>query len=105
MELRVHGDLDAIETPTGYIPVYEDLRNLFEKYLNKEFKEDLYEKLFSIRISKLLKKYERAWNIYATKVPDTPKKFYYIVIEQKRKLEEAESLFGAVVSPFKLDRR
>jgi phosphoenolpyruvate carboxykinase (GTP) len=34
MELRVHGDLDAIETPTGYIPVYEDLRNLFEKYLN-----------------------------------------------------------------------
>jgi len=105
MELRVHGDLDAIETPTGYIPVYEDLRNLFEKYLNKEFKEDLYEKLFSIRISKLLKKYERAWNIYATKVPDTPKKFYYIMIEQKRKLEEAESLFGAVVSPFKLDRR
>ena len=73
MELRVHGDLDAIETPTGYIPVYEDLRNLFEKYLNKEFKEDLYEKLFSIRISKLLKKYERAWNIYATKVPDTPR--------------------------------
>jgi phosphoenolpyruvate carboxykinase (GTP) len=105
MELRVHGDLDAIETPTGYIPVYEDLRNLFEKYLNKEFKEDLYEKLFSIRISKLLKKYERAWNIYTTKVPDTPKKFYYIMIEQKRKLEEAESLFGAIVSPFKLDRR
>ena len=105
MELRVRRDLDAIETPTGYIPVYEDLRNLFEKYLNKEFKEDLYEKLFSIRISKLLKKYERAWNIYATKAPDTPKKFYYIMIERKRKLEEAESLFGAVVSPFKLDRR
>jgi phosphoenolpyruvate carboxykinase (GTP) len=37
MELRVHGDLDAIETPTGYTPVYEDLRNLFKKYLNKEF--------------------------------------------------------------------
>lgn len=105
MELRVNRDVDAIETPTGYIPIYEDLRKLFEKYLNKEFREDLYEKLFSIRVAKLLEKYERIWNIYSTQVPDTPKKFFDILLEQKRRLKEALDRYGTVISPFKLDRR
>jgi phosphoenolpyruvate carboxykinase (GTP) len=105
MELRVNRDVDAIETPTGYIPIYEDLRKLFEKYLNKEFREDLYEKLFSIRVAKLLEKYERIWNIYSTQVPDTPKKFFDILLEQKRRLKEALDRYGTVISPFKFDRR
>jgi phosphoenolpyruvate carboxykinase (GTP) len=105
MELRVNRDVDAIETPTGYIPIYEDLRKLFEKYLNKEFGEDLYEKLFSIRVVKLLEKYERIWNIYSTQVSDTPKKFFDILLEQKRRLKEALDRYGTVISPFKLDRR
>jgi len=44
MELRVNNDVDAIETPTGYIPIYTDLVKLFERELNKEFSEQLYEK-------------------------------------------------------------
>ena len=31
MELRVHNEVDAIKTPTGYIPKYEDLRKLFKQ--------------------------------------------------------------------------
>jgi len=31
LERRVHGDLEAIETPIGFIPGYEDLR-FFENY-------------------------------------------------------------------------
>jgi phosphoenolpyruvate carboxykinase (GTP) len=30
MELRVHNEVGAIKTPTGYIPKYEDLRKLFK---------------------------------------------------------------------------
>jgi phosphoenolpyruvate carboxykinase (GTP) len=41
MELRVNGDLDAVSTPTGLIPKYEDLVPLFQQVLNKEYvKED-----------------------------------------------------------------
>ena len=30
-ELRVNGDVDAIKTPTGFIPMYEDLARLFKE--------------------------------------------------------------------------
>lgn len=105
MELRVNNDVDAIETPTGYIPIYTDLVKLFERELNKEFSEQLYEKLFTIRIENLITKYERIWKIYAEQVPDTPKKFFDILLEQKRRLEEARYKYGSHVSPFKLDRK
>ncbi|MHC4216053.1 MAG: phosphoenolpyruvate carboxykinase domain-containing protein, partial [Planctomycetota bacterium] len=32
-ELRVNGDVEAIETPTGMIPMYEDLAKLFKEQL------------------------------------------------------------------------
>lgn len=104
MELRVNGDVDALETPTGYIPLYTDLARLFEKELGKEFREDLYEKLFSTRVAKHLEKIERVWSVYST-IPDTPKKLFDILLEQKRRLEEAKWRYGTVISPFKLDRK
>ncbi len=103
MELRANRDVDAIETPTGYIPLYTDLKKLFEKELDKEFREELYEKLFTIRIAKHLEKTERIWRIYST-IPDTPKKLFNILIEQKKRLKDAEWHYGTAVSPFKLDR-
>jgi len=104
MELRVHGDVDAIETPTGYIPIYTDLEKLFDKWLGKEFKEDLYEKLFTIRIAKLLEKTERILKIYSS-ILDTPQKLFTILQEQKKRLKEAEWRYGTTVNPFKLDKK
>jgi len=37
MELRVHGDVDAIASPTGLIPKYEDLVPLFRQVLDKKY--------------------------------------------------------------------
>ena len=37
MELRVHSEVKALKTPTGYIPKYEDLRRLFKEVLGKEY--------------------------------------------------------------------
>jgi phosphoenolpyruvate carboxykinase (GTP) len=39
-ELRVNGDVDAIKTPTGFIPKYEDLAGLFKEKLNKNYSKD-----------------------------------------------------------------
>ncbi|MHC4221133.1 MAG: phosphoenolpyruvate carboxykinase (GTP) [Planctomycetota bacterium] len=41
-ELRVNGDVEAIETPTGFIPKYEDLAKLFKDQLDTEYTQDDY---------------------------------------------------------------
>ncbi len=104
MDLRVHGEADAVETPTGYIPLYNDLVVLFRKTLDKEYSEEDYEKQFMIRVKKHLEKLERIWRIYS-EIPSTPKKMYDILLEEKRRLEKARDMYGDYISPFKLDRR
>ena len=105
MELRVNNDVDAIKTPTGYIPIYNDLVKLFNRELNKDFKEELYRKLFAVRIDKHLEKIARIWKIYSEQVTDTPQKFYDILLEQKKMLEEARMKHGNTIDPFTLDRK
>lgn len=104
MELRVNNDVEAIETPTGYIPIYQDLVDLFNKELGKEFPEELYRKLFAVRVSRHLEKIERIWKIYEG-INDTPRKLFEILEWQKKRLEEAKSKYGSIVDPFSIDRR
>lgn len=104
IDLRVHGEADAVETPTGLIPTYPDLQKLFEKELGKEYKEQDYENQFAVRVPRHLAKLERVLKIYAD-IPDTPREAVEELLRQKRRLEEARSRYGDVISPFKLDRR
>lgn len=103
MELRIHGEVDAIETPTGRIPVYQDLVTLFDKIIGEEYSEKLYEKQFTIRIPQHLAKIERVWNIYE-KIPDTPTTLFEVLREQKNRLKQYRARYGDYISPFKLDR-
>ena len=59
MELRVHNEVGALKTPTGYIPKYEDLRKLFKQVLNKNYVKEDYIKQFTIRVPENLAKIER----------------------------------------------
>jgi len=72
MELRVHDDVNAIETPTGFIPLYDDLEILFRESLHKDYSEAEYNKQFTIRIPENLAKIERVKKFYETQVADTP---------------------------------
>jgi phosphoenolpyruvate carboxykinase (GTP) len=54
MELRVHGEVDAIETPLGYIPKYEDLKRLFEEVMGRNYSEETYKEHFKLRIKNIL---------------------------------------------------
>jgi phosphoenolpyruvate carboxykinase (GTP) len=65
MEGRVHGEYEAMETPIGYIPRYEDLRSLFQSVFQREYTAEEYEEQFSIRIDKFLEKIDRMEKIYA----------------------------------------
>ncbi len=104
MALRCANAIDAIETPTGKIPVYQDLVKLFNDIIGEEFPEQLYEKMFTVRIPQHLAKIERIWRIYEG-ISDTPKELFEVLLQQKRRLEEYRSKFGDYISPFKLDRK
>jgi len=100
MEGRVHGEYDAIETPIGYIPKYEDLQQLFKQIFNRDYSIELYEKQFSIRINKFLEKIDRMENIYKEE-KDIPQVFFNIMNEQKEKLLAFKKKYGKdIVNPF-----
>ena len=100
MELRVHGDVDAIETPIGYIPKYEDLARLFKEVLNKDYSREAYEKQFTIRVPELLAKIERIEKIYREKVREVPEELFRVLEEEKKRLLEAREKYGDYISPF-----
>ena len=101
-ELRVNGDVDAIKTPTGWIPKYEDLAPLFKEKLNKNYTQDDYVKQFTIRIPQLLAKYDRVEKIYRDKVADTPQLVYDTFDAIRKRLKDLQAEKGDFVSPLDL---
>ncbi|KKM94355.1 hypothetical protein LCGC14_1199110, partial [marine sediment metagenome] len=102
MELRIHNDVDAVKTPTGYIPGYEDLKRLFKEVLGKDYRKESYIEQFTLRISENIEKMERIAKIYQTKVPDTPDILFKVLAEQKERLEKLRKERGDYVSPAEL---
>ena len=101
-ELRVNGDVDAIKTPTGWIPKYEDLAPLFKEKLNKDYTQDDYVKQFTIRVPNLLAKYDRVEAIYKAKVADTPKLVYKTFAAIRKRLKDLQTAKGDFISPLDL---
>jgi phosphoenolpyruvate carboxykinase (GTP) len=86
-EGRCNGDFQAIKTPIGYIPKYEDLESLFGKYLDKNYTKEEYDKQFSIRTEKILEKLNRVEEFYQ-KEKDIPEWFWKILEQQKTALSK-----------------
>jgi len=99
MELRSHGEVEALRTPTGLVPKYEDLRKLFREVLKKEYTKEEYSEQFKIRIPESLEKIGRITKIYKTEVKDTPAIVFKILEEQSKRLEDARKKFGDYVPP------
>jgi len=103
MEKRVNGEVDAIKTPTGYIPKYEDLKQLFKKVLNKEYSEEEYNKQFMIRIPENLSKIDRMIDIFNRRVLDTPEIVFKMLKKQQERLIKAREKYGDYIIPSKLE--
>ena len=101
-ELCVNGDVEKIETPTGYIPKYADLKKLFRENIDKDYTEADYIKEFSIRIPGLLAKIERIRKVYTEQVSDTPQIVFDIFDKHQKRLEEAKAKYGECISPLDL---
>ena len=99
MEQRVHSEVDALETPTGFIPKYEDLQKLFKQVLNKNYSKEDYVKQFAIRVPENLAKIDRVSRFYQENVTDTPLELFGILYLQRQRLLEAQKKFGDYISP------
>ncbi len=98
-ESRFHEDYDAIKTPIGFIPKYEDLKVLFKEYLNRDYQKNDYLEQFSIRITKLLEKLDRVETSY-NKEKDIPEFFWNILNEQRSELKKLKESSGKdIISP------
>ena len=104
MELRVHNEAEAIKTPTGYVPKYEDLRRLFRQVLGKDYPKRDYIKQFTIRVPENLAKIDRVKKFYKEKVSDTPIELFKILDQQRRRLVQARKRFGDYISPEKFEK-
>ncbi len=97
MELRVHKDVKARKTPTGLIPLYEDLFPIFKSLLNKDYQKEDYIKQFTIRVPENLAKIERVKEFW--KNQNGPQEVFDILEEQEKRLIEARERFGDYISP------
>jgi phosphoenolpyruvate carboxykinase (GTP) len=102
MELRVNNELNFIETPTGRIPQYEDLKRLFKEVFSKDYTQEEFDEQFMIKIPENLGKIDRIKRIYETQVSDTPKIVFKVLDEQRQRLNRAKEKYGDYISPYKL---
>ena len=84
-EGRAKGDFEAIITPIGYIPIYKDLKSLFELELNKSYSKEEYIEQFTIRITQLLEKLDRVEEMYKTE-GNIPQFFWNNLYKQREEL-------------------
>lgn len=98
LERRAHGEVDAIDTPVGYLPKYEDLKSLFESRIAKAYPEDLYVKQFSLYIDNIVARVDLQIEAYG-KEKNIPPKLFDILKKQRHELTALKEKFGPIVTP------
>lgn len=101
LERRSHGEVDAIETPIGLIPSYEDLEALFRDKIGKAYPRGLYDKQFSLYVDKILDRIALQEEAYG-KEENLPAKLFEVYAEQRAGLEALRAKYGPVVTPAQL---
>lgn len=95
LELYAHGEVEAIETPVGMIPKYQDLKTLFEG-IDKEYPEDLYAMQFALYVDNIVARIDLQTDAYQ-KEADIPENIFAVYKKQKSELLELKEKFGSVV--------
>lgn len=98
-EGRIHGEYESYDTPTGKIPLYEDLQKLFKKYLDESFSVEDYRYLFTFRCTKWIDKLERTKAYYRKMDPNTPQEIFDYWDAAIVKIRQAKETFGDLILP------
>ncbi|MBN1499712.1 MAG: phosphoenolpyruvate carboxykinase (GTP) [Spirochaetes bacterium] len=100
LELRANNDVNAIETPIGFIPEYADLKKLFEG-INKPYSEELYVKHFSFYVDNIISRLELQKEAYSKDIK-IPGRIFEIYDAQIKELQALKAKYGSVVTPAQL---
>jgi phosphoenolpyruvate carboxykinase (GTP) len=103
LERRVHSEVDVIETPIGYLPKFEDLKNLFKSIIDKEYTEELYKKQFSLYIDNIIARIEMQIDAYG-KESNIPDKLFEVLNKQREGLIALKDKYGPIVTPAELEK-
>ncbi|GAK57948.1 phosphoenolpyruvate carboxykinase [Candidatus Vecturithrix granuli] len=96
LELYANGDVDAIETPIGFIPKYNDLKTLFAG-IDKAYPQELYNKQFALYIDNIIRRIDLQEEAYK-KEQNVPEKLFEVYEEERSGLEALKAKYGSIVS-------
>jgi len=98
LDLYTHGEVEAIATPIGMIPRYQDLKKLFAERINKAYPESLYTMQFSLYIDNIIARIdlqEAAWR----KEQGAAERLFAVYDQQKAALVALKAAKGGIVKP------
>ena len=98
LERRYHNEVDALETPIGFIPKYEDLKAIFKDVIDKDYTEELYTKQFSLYVDNIVSRIDLQKEAYG-KENNIPAALFNVLDEQKVGLTALKDKFGSIVTP------
>jgi phosphoenolpyruvate carboxykinase (GTP) len=101
LERRAHGEVDAVDTPIGYLPLHQDLKVLFKELIDKDYPKDLYLKQFSLYLDNIIARIDLQIEAYG-KEANLPARLFEVLNEQRHELAALRQTHGAIVSPFDL---
>lgn len=96
-----HGDVQTIDTPVGYIPKYEDLKELFFTLIGKDYPRDLYDRQFSIYVDNIQARIDLQREAFG-KEENIPGKLFEVYDEWSKGLAALKDKYGSVVTPDQL---
>jgi phosphoenolpyruvate carboxykinase (GTP) len=102
LERRAHNEVGAIDTPIGFLPKYEDLKQLFKERIDKEYSQELYIKQFSLYIDNILARIELQLDAYG-KEENLPAKLFEVLGQQREALTALKDTYGPIVTPEQLE--
>jgi phosphoenolpyruvate carboxykinase (GTP) len=100
LDLFANGEVEAINTPVGYLPKYEDLVPLFQT-IDKEYPKSLYDMQFSLYVDKIVHRLDLQREAYS-KEPELPQMIFKVYENQKKELLQLQEKFGSIVPMDKL---
>lgn len=95
LDLYVHGDVQALDTPIGYMPKYEDLKKLFAE-IDKEYPREIYDMQFAIYVDKIIERIDMQSEAYR-KEQHISVHFFDLLAAQRAGLIKLKEKFGSIV--------
>ncbi len=98
-EGRIYGEYEALDTPTGKIPLYKDVKELFKKFLGEDYTEEEYSYQFTFRCDNWIAKLERSKEFFKKMDSNTPSYIFKKWDDTITKIKDAKAKYGDLIKP------